>query len=306
MNITREPDWSHWRSFEAVVTHGSLSAAARHLGLSQPTLGRHIENLEQQLGIGLFERSLKGLRPTEAALHLFEPVVRARNELAEACNRAEGRTEVLQGSVRVTASVIFSHYVLPPMLKRLRNLHPAIALEIVATDANENLLLREADIAIRMVRPNQLDLITRHLGNLEIACCAHRSYLEKRSAPQHVTDLLAHDLIGFDRSELLIRGARELGFNMSRSDFIMRTDSQTLIWELLKQGLGVGFAQANLVDDTQGMVRLQHGLDLPALEVWLTSHRELFTSRRIRAIYDALAQDIAAYVARAAGLNRET
>lgn len=291
-----EPDWALWRSFEAVMAQGSLTAAARRLGLSQPTIGRHVDALEKALDLTLFERTLSGFKPTEAALGLFEPVQRARTALGEARTRAEGRSERLEGTVRITASVVFSHYLLPPMLVEMRRLYPSIDLEVVATDTTENLLLREADIAIRMIRPTQLELIARHLGDLPIGCCAHRTYLDRRGTPQRIGDLYEHDLIGFDRSDLLIRGARELGFNLSRTDFCVRTDSQTLAWEMLKSGLGVGFAQANLIAKTPGMVALLPELAIPPLEIWLTTHRELFTSRRIRAIYDALAESISALV----------
>ena len=154
------PDWTLWRSYEAVVGEGSLSGAARRLGLSQPTLGRHVEALETALGLTLFERTLKGLKPTEAGLRLYDPVRAAREALAEARAIAEGQSVDLTGSVRITASDVFSHYVLPPLLPPIRTAYPDVALEIVPTDSLENLLLREADIAIRMIRPTQLDLVT--------------------------------------------------------------------------------------------------------------------------------------------------
>lgn len=291
----RTPQWSLWRSFAVVVETGSLSAAGRKLGLSQPTLGRHIASLEAAIGTPLFERDNKMLRPTPAALSLYEPVARAGAALAEAAARAEGGNVTLKGTVRITASEVFSHYVLPSMLQKPRQQHPEIALEIVPSDSVENLLLREADIAVRMVRPTQLDLITRHIGDLPLTVCAHRSYLEARGTPQTPQDLMNHDLIGLDRSELIIAAARQMGFPLKREDFCIRSDSQTLLWELMKSGLGIGFAQTELVRATPGMVPILPQLTLPGLPLWLTTHRELFTSRRIRAIYDALAEALAAY-----------
>lgn len=292
-----EPDWSLWRSFEAVVSTRSLSGAARRLGLSQPTLGRHIEALETQLGINLFERSMRGLTPTDAALRLYGPVVEARNALAEARNMAEGQSLDLKGAVRITASTVISHYALPPMLAKMRERYPEIALEIVPSDSAENLLLREADIAIRMFRPTQLDLITKHLGDIPLVCCAHKDYLARKGTPETIQDLYTHDLIGGDRSELILIAARELGFALNRTDFIVRTDSQTLYWEAVKAGIGIGFAQESLVHMTPGLTPLLPGLALPPLPIWLTTHRELFTSRRIRAIYDVLAEELAHYTA---------
>lgn len=305
MNSSAEPDWSLWRSFAAVVAEGSLSAAARVLGLSQPTLGRHIEALEQALGVGLFERSLRGLQPTEAGLRLYEPVKAAQAALGEACAVAEGQSAQMTGSVRITASAVFSHYVLPGLLTGVRVAHPDLALEIVPTDSAENLLMREADIAIRMFRPTQLDLITRHIGDLPICACAHESYLARRGRPTTLNEVAAHDLVGMDRSDLIIRGARIMGYELTRNDFALRTDSQTLGWELLKAGLGVGFAQENLVQTTPGMVALLPEVQIPPLEVWLTTHRELFTSRRIRVIYDALGEALRQYLA-AAGRQPQT
>lgn len=297
-----EPDWSLWRSFSAVVANGSLSAAARTLGLSQPTIGRHVEALEQTLGVRLFERTLQGLRPTDTALRLYEPVSGAQRALAEAAIMAEGTASALSGSIRITASTVTAHYLLPPLLKDLRETFPQIAIELVPSDTAENLLLREADIAVRMFRPTQLELITRRLGAMPVVACAHRSYVERRGIPQHPEELLAHDLIGFDRSDLLLSVARGMGFELSRASIIARTDSQTAMWELLKAGVGVGFAQQGLVLETAGMLPLLPDLRPPPLEIWLTTHRELFTSRRIRVIYDRLAAGLTAYLDRIAAL----
>ncbi|MCF1744997.1 LysR family transcriptional regulator [Paradevosia shaoguanensis] len=296
-----DPDWSLWRSFAAVVETGSLSAAARELGLSQPTLGRHVEALEQSLGVVLFERTLTGFKPTETALRLYEPVRGAQRALAEAALMAEGAQPGLNGTVRITASEVVSHFVLPQLLVPIRAQFPDIAIEIVPTDSAENLLLREADIAIRMFRPTQLELVTRKLGELPIVCCAHESYLARRGTPQTTEELYGHDLIGLDRSDLLIRAASGMGFALTRDDFRLRTDDQPLAWQLTRAGLGIAFAQQGLVETTPGMRALLPQLQIPALEVWLTTHRELFTSRRIRAIYDALGAALSAYVAKPKG-----
>jgi DNA-binding transcriptional LysR family regulator len=297
--MSAEPDWSLWRSFAAVVAEGSFSAAARRLGLSQPTLGRHIEALERALGLPLFERSLQGVRPTDAALRLYDPVEAPRIALAEASLRAEGAAVgELEGTVRITSSEITTHYVLPELLVPLREALPGVSLELVPSDVVENLLLREADIAVRMFRPTQPDLITRRIGAVPVVCCAHESYLARRGTPTTIPDLAGHDLVGYDRSTLIIEGARALGVTLTREDFRLRTDSQTAMWELLRAGLGIGFAQFGMVRDTPGMHRILPAISVPGLEIWLTTHRELSTSRRIRAVYDALAGSLAAYLAR--------
>ena len=294
--MNRDPDWSLWRSFAAVIEHGSLSAAARALRLSQPTLGRHIDTLEVQLALPLFERTLAGLKPNATALALLAPVARAQAALAEAAMMAEGAQDDSGGTVRITASTMISNYVLPDILVVLRARYRHIALETVPSDSAENLLLREADIAIRMFRPTQLELIARHLGNLPIVATAHQRYLDRRGTPLEAGDLYSHDLIGFDRNAAIIAHAQTLGLPLRREQFGLRSDDQPHLWELMKAGLGIGFAQARLVRDTPGMVVLPVDLAIPDLPVWLTTHRELFTSLRIRAIYDALADGLVAYI----------
>ena len=291
-------DWTLWRSFAAVAEHGSLSKAARALGASQPTIGRHIEALEFTLGTKLFERSVTGLAPTEAGLRAYEPIRRAVEAIAEAELHVAGASGALEGSVRITASVVNAHYILPRMLGQLREEFPLIDFELVPTDSAENLLLREADIAVRMFRPTQADLVTRKLGETPIVACAHVRYLKARGVPETLDELLTHDLIGFDRSDLLIATARQMGFVLERGHFAFRCDSQSAMWELMRAGLGIGFAQANVVRKSAGMMPIALPLAIPPLEVWLTSHRELHTARRIRAVYDRLGELMSAWLRR--------
>lgn len=294
--MNKEPDWSLWRSFSAVVKYGSLSAAARGLGLSQPTLGRHIEALEQALDLSLFERTLSGLKANQAALRLYEPVAVAETALARAAILAAGAQAEFSGTVRVTASTMVSNYVLPALLHPLRQRYPAIAIETVPSDSAENLLLREADIAIRMFRPRQLELVTKKLGEIPIITCAHESYLARRGTPASVAELADHDLIGFDRSDAIIAHANQVGLTLRRDQFVLRSDNQTQLWELICAGLGIGFGQGPLVKTTPGLVALPIDLAIPRLEIWLTTHKELYTSHRIRAIYDALADGLIDYI----------
>ncbi len=291
------PDWALWRSFGAVIEHGSLSAAARSLGLSQPTLGRHIEALETSLGANLFTRNLKGLEPNASAMRIFEQVQAANLALNEATLLAEGSNTKLEGTVRITASTITSNYMLPKMLVQARDQYPDIQIELVPSDSAENLLMREADIAIRMFRPIQLELITRKICESQLSCCAHISYLEKFGPPISIPDLFTHDIVGFDRSELMSNVAKQLGFDLNRGHFSLRTDSQTAIWEMVKAGWGIGFAQNFLIEQTPDMVKLLPDLQLPPLEIWLTTHKELFTSAKIRVIYDLLADLIGEHFA---------
>ena len=294
--MNREPDWSLWRSFAAVIEHGSLSAAARSLKSSQPTIGRHIELLEDHLGLPLFERSLSGLKPNDTALKLYGPIAQAQTALAEATMMAEGAQDETGGTVRITASAMISNYVLPEILYAVRTLHPRIALEIVPSDSAENILMREADIAIRMFRPTQLELVTKNLGEIPMVAAAHERYLIRRGRPTTFQELWQHDILGYDRSDAIILHAKKLGQTISRDNFPLRSDDQPHLWELLKAGLGIGFAQDNLVRRTPGLVALPIALAIPPLPIWLTTHRELYTSHRIRAVYDALASGLSAYI----------
>ncbi|MCZ4273960.1 LysR family transcriptional regulator [Maritalea porphyrae] len=294
-NLPSEPDWFLWRSFLAVMDEGSLSAAARALGASQPTIGRHIEELENCLSAVLFDRTGRGLKPTPIAHQLVEPVRNAKSALAEAQLAVTGATEVLDGTVRITASQIISHNILPAILMKAREQYPMIELEIVPSDAVENLLLREADIAIRMFRPGQLDVVGKKIGDVPLRACAHQSYLDKHGTPQNPQDLYDHEIIGLDRQDDIIRVAKAIGFPLERKSFKLRTDSQTLIWEMVKQGLGVSFAQFNLIEKTPGMVHIVPDLKIPAMEMWLVAHREVHKANRIRVIYDLLAKELTAY-----------
>ncbi|MGB1090561.1 MAG: LysR family transcriptional regulator [Oceanobacter sp.] len=288
-NDSRAPDWTLWRSFEAVITQGSLSGAAKQLGLSQPTLGRHIEALESSLAQPLFERHLRGLKPNAVALRIYEQVARANNALSEAALIATGANENLKGKVRLTASTVTSHYTLPGVLRQVHNEYPDIDIELVPSDTSANLLMRDADIAIRMYQPTQEGLIARKIAEVRLCAAAHHSYLEEKGTPESPQELIQHDLIGFDKIDLLIRAANEMGWAMTPDNFWLRTDSQTAIWEMAKAGLGITFAQEVLVNNTPGMVKILPQLNIPTLPVWLTTHKELHTNQHIRRVFDRLA-----------------
>ena len=284
-------DWTLMRSFLAVLERGSLLAAARHLGSSQPTLGRHVAELERQLGMALFERTGRGLVPTQVALSIAGQA-RAMADSADAIGRIlTGQSKQLAGAVRITAVQTVAVYLLPPILARLRAEEPGIAIEVVASNAISNLLRREADIAVRMVRPDQGSLITRHIADSTIGAYAHEDYLRRRGIPRTLADLRQHDLIGFDQDDLIIRRFQELGLSIGREGFAIRSDDQLVLWEALRAGLGIGFTGIWLGGKEPGVRRVLP--DLPvSLPIWLTVHREIRSSARIRAVYDFLAEAI--------------
>jgi DNA-binding transcriptional LysR family regulator len=281
-------DWTLIRSFLAVVEGGSLSAAAKAIGATQPTLSRHIRELETALGVILFTRSAQGLDPTNAALGLVEDA-RAMGAAAEALNlKAQGRSQHLFGTVRITASVIVANLMLPPILAALRQAEPSIQIEIVASDINQNLMRRDADIAIRMADPTQNALIARKLGDTPIGLFATRAYFDRRGRIATKEDLRHHDLIGLDRSDFLIRGFAAYGIAVTRDEFALRTDDAMLTWNLLLAGAGVGIAQVILARRYPELEQVDGGIGLGALPVWLVMSEEVRSNARIRRVADLL------------------
>ncbi len=290
-------DWSLLRSFLAVVETGSLSAAAARIGTTQPTLGRHVRELEAVLGVVLFARSVRGLDPTEAALGLLDDA-RAMREAAEALAlKAEGRAQQVTGTVRVTASTIVANLLLPPVLVALREAEPNIQVELVASDLAQNLLRRDADIALRMFDPTQNALIARKLGDTPLGLFAACDFLARRGPIRTVEDVLAHGVIGFDRSDAMLKAFAAQGHPVTREDFPVRCDDQMVYWNLLVAGAGLGVAQVLLAGRHPGLERVDVDLRLPVLPVWLVMHEEVRTSARIRRVADFLATALAGILA---------
>jgi DNA-binding transcriptional LysR family regulator len=285
-------DWTRLQAFLAVAETGSLSAAARKLGASQPTLGRQIAALEGELGAVLFHRQPRGLALTETGSALIEPAQAMQAAAGHIALLAAGQDARLEGTVRITASIAFSVYHLPPILARIRSAEPLIEIELVPSDATTNLLYREADIALRMYRPTQSDLVTRHLGDLELGLFAAESYLARRGIPRVATDLLDHDVIGYDTSPLIEEGFRAAGFPVPRGFFQMRTDDNIAYLELIRAGCGIGFSQVSIARADPRLVHLHLGLDIPRLPLWLTAHQAMRRTPRIRRIWDLLAAEL--------------
>ncbi len=268
-------DWSLLQTFLAVAQTGSLSAAARELKLSQPTVGRHIQSLEDQVGAELFLRQAKGMALSEAGRKLLEPAEKMREAAGELALTVAGADADIAGTVRVTASTFTSQMHLPPIIAKLRADVPEIQLEVVPSNTSENLLFREADIAVRHYRPRQLDVIAKHIGDFPFAFYASPSYLQRKGTPMKAEDLLDHDLIGYDRSDTLIQGMRQYGFDVSRKDFPVRVDSFTVYWELIRAGAGIGIMQNWRGLDDPNIVKVLPDAELPGLPVWLVAHETL-------------------------------
>ena len=292
-----ELDWNLIKSFVAVAETGSLSAAARRLDASQPTLGRHVAELEQTLGVTLFRRGRRGYQLTEAGAVLFERGKAVSDEAAAFSMLALGSVEAIEGTVRLAASDVVAAYVLPDIVARLGAEEPGIEIEIVASNQVENLLRRDADIAIRMVRPAQNELVARKVCDIGLCACAAKSYLDRRGRPREPADLVEHDLIGFDRSDEIIRGFSMFGLQVGRGAFRFRTDNQIVLWQAVRAGVGIGIGQEPLARRDAGVEIVLPGLPLPALPVWLAMHRDVRTGIRIRRVADFLHEELKRYSA---------
>ncbi len=286
-------DWTLIQSFLAVAEEGSFSAAARVSQNSQPTIGRHIQQLQDQLGAVLFQRGDKGYVLTNTGLELVDHALSMQVAAAQISLVAEGRAEDVSGTVRITASEVMATFVLPDVLAKLLKAEPSLQIELVGTNSTENLLLREADIAIRMVRPDQQSLISRKLGEISLGMFAAPSYLDRYGTPGDLDALGRHVLLGYDRSDLIIWGMSNLGLTVDRNSFAFRTDNQVVYMQALKSGMGIGASQIKLAEEA-GLVRLLPGIPIDPLPVWLAAHQELRTSARVRRVFDFLAQNLAA------------
>jgi DNA-binding transcriptional LysR family regulator len=285
-------DWTLVRSFLAVLDAGSLTAAARRSGAQQPTLSRHVAELEAQLGAPLFERTGRGVTPTGAALAIAEAARRMQDAaLAVARGLASARSAT-RGVVRVTTSQVAAAWLLPTVLAALQRAHPEIEVELVASNELTNLLRREADIAVRMVRPVQASLIARKLGEIDIVAAAHKSYLAKAPPLHGAADLRRHRLIGYDRDDTIIRGAAKTGLALTRADFALRTDDQVVYGRLVAEGAGIGFVARYNLRYWPGVVAVLPTLVAGALPCWLAVHREIRSNPLVRTVYDFLARAI--------------
>ena len=227
-------DWSLIQAFLMVAEEGSLSGAARKLGASQPTLGRQIKALEQQLSADLFVRRSRGFELTETGAALVGPAQAMRDAMGQIALTAAGQSARMEGTVRITASVMTSQFHLPNIIANIREQEPDIAIELVPSDDSRNLLYREADIAVRMYRPTQLDLVTQHIGDIPLTICAAKSYLERKGIAVTLANLHEHDFVGFDSNTSIIDGFRNFGIEVTRDFFKVRCDENAAFWALIR------------------------------------------------------------------------
>lgn len=283
-------DWNHVRAFLATAEQGSLSAAARNLGLSQPTLSRQVAALEQDLEVLLFERIGRALELTPAGLELLEHSRSMGTAASGIALTASGQSQSIEGEVRITASDVYSAYLLPPVLHRLQQLAPRLRVEIVAANDIRDLQRREADIAIRHVRPEQPELIARLIRNDSAHFYAATRYLDSHGRPTSFADLSAHDFISFGEPDQMIEFLTPMGIHLSAGNFRLGSQSGVVAWEFVKQGFGIAPMSDQVAAQDPNMERILPQMEPIMFPLWLTTHRELHTSRRIRLVFDTLAE----------------
>lgn len=292
-------DWQLYRSLLGVLREGSLSGAARALGITQPTVGRHIGALEQALGVVLFTRSQTGLLPTEAAesLRTYAEQMESTAAALERVAGSQGGEDVVKGVVRVTCSDIIGVEVLPGTIARLREAHPDLKIELVLTDRVQDLLQREADIAVRMVPPKQEQLVARRIGRIDAGLHARSDYLARHGTPQTLAEVTSHTVIGYDRPMAFVRQAEKSLKGLRRELFSLRSDSNLAQLALIRAGAGIGMCQVPLARRDRDLVRvLPKVVSLP-LETWVTMHEDLRGSPRVRVTFDALVEGLLSYLA---------
>lgn len=285
-------DWNCARAFLVTAEEGSFSAAARALGMTQPTLGRQVSSLEAELGVTLFERSSRGLLLTPSGHDLLSQA----KAMAEAAGRfslnAGGHSQAVEGKVSISATEATAAFVLPSILARLRQHAPGIEIELIASNHSSDLMLREADIAVRAYRPDQPELIVKKVRGIRAHLYGSKDYLLRFQQPRMISDLNSANFLRFESDNMLEEELNRYGFALNEKNFPVTAANHLVQWELVKAGLGIGFMTEE-VGDTEPLVEraLPH---LPAFEAdtWLVVHRELHTSRRLRLVFDFIAESL--------------
>ena len=295
-------DWDLFQSLHAVLQAGSLSAAAKSRGLTQPTLGRHIEALEQKLGAPLFLRSPRGLTPTDLARQLEQHLAEMHAAAAAALRDASGSADSLKGAIRITASQIIGAEVLPPILGAFHGRHPEIDIELVLSNKTEDLSRRDADIAVRMMRPTQGALLARKVGSLGVGFYAAPDYVARHGLPQDLAGLRDRPMIGFDRVAPPIEALKDLAlpWEISRELFAFRSDNDLAQIAAIRASLGIGTCQHQLARRYGLTPVLAEAFEFE-LEVWIAMHENLKGHRRMRLMFDHLVAGFQAFLAEGRG-----
>lgn len=288
-------DWNQVRAFLATVEEGSFSSAARALDSTQPTVGRQVTGLEEALGVTLFERTVRGPLLTAAGNELLDHV-RDMGQAATLISLvASGQAQDVSGQVLVTSSDLMAATVLPPIVVEIHASSPGIQVGLVASNQMLDLARREADIAIRHVRPSQPELFARHIGDFRANYYAARAYLDRRGRPRSVQDLAEHAFVGTSDVGRMVEVYRSHGIPARPENVVSFSDSGAAMWELARVGMGVCLLPEGLCEADETMEKVLPNAPSQEYPVWLVTHRELRTNRRIRVVYDALARGLSVY-----------
>ncbi|MCH9807413.1 MAG: LysR family transcriptional regulator [Alphaproteobacteria bacterium] len=286
-------DWNRARAFLVTAEEGSFSAAARALSMSQPTLGRQVSALEEELDVVLFERVGRNLELTANGLELVEHVRAMANAATHVSLTASGQAQSIEGTIRITASEAYSAFVLPPLVARLRQLQPGIVVEIVASNEVSDLRRREADIAIRNAQPVGQDLVGKKLRSDFADLFASKDYLARVGKLECPADLSRAQFVGFEDNDQFLAGLNRKGLGLSPASFPVLTSNHLVNWELVKQGVGIGVMASHIGEAEPSVCRAVPWIEPFKFPVWLVAHREVKTSRRVRLVFDFLAEEMA-------------
>ncbi len=284
-------DWNLARAFLVTAEEGSLSAAARALELTQPTLSRQVAGLEEELGVALFERVGRGLEITPSGAELLEQVRAMGDAAGNLKLTAAGQSMTIEGSICISATDLVANFVMPVLVQKLRRLYPDISVELIVSNTMSDLKRREADIAIRAMHPGEADLIARKIGDISGHLYASEQYLEEIGVPQSTEDLIDANFI-CDKSEMVTNVLAGCGIKLTQRNFSITSESVITQWELVKRGLGIA-----LLPDQLAVAEPQFHKVLPDIQpftgpLWLVVHKELRTSRRVRVVFDFLVDEL--------------
>ncbi len=281
--------WDDQRAFLAVLEEGSLSGAARRLGLSHATVRGRVEALEAALGTPLFTRSVNGLTPTDGARALYDPVRRMALASEQFVRQAAAAPGEAAGIVRLSVAEFMGIEVIPPMLAELRATYPAIRIELVLSNMPADLLSQEVDIAVRMIPPAQGALVAKKVAAIPLGLFAAPAYLDRRGMPQSPDDLARHDLIGPDRNRSDLALAEKFGDMFRRDRLVLRTDSHPAQIAAARAGLGIAVIHIPVGRRDPGLRPVLPDLVIDTLDTWIVTHEDLRHVPRVRAVFDLLA-----------------
>jgi DNA-binding transcriptional LysR family regulator len=283
-------DWDLIEVFLVVADTGSFTAAADELGTSQPTVSRQIKALEEQLDVSLFARHARGFELTDRGHALLDSARAIEEGVQTFLRRAAGVNDNPGGSVRLSAAEPVAIYLLMPLMATIQRKYPELDIELVAENRPADLLRLEADIAVRMYRPKQLDLVAQRVAELPMGFFASRDYLDRNGLPLSADDLQRHRIIGYDRDAEPYRRLAEHGVDLERDDFSFRTDSSIAQYEAVRHGVGLGVGQVAIFSAMDQVERVLPQVELPSLPVWLAVHQDLRHSPPVRLLFDQLSE----------------